>query len=113
MKPPELLYSGRVTLTRAETARILGIDARTVSAAISRGEIAAVTYGARVLVLAEPLRAQLALPPGKSEDRPRSRSVATASPDTTGAADHDDTRGHCCRCSHDPRRQEAAAARRP
>ena len=99
MNGHELFSSGRVTFTRAETARLLGIDARTVSAAIARGEIAARTYGARVLVLAEPLRAQLALPPGNSEDRPPSRSIATLTPDDTGSHDGFSPR-HCCRCSH-------------
>lgn len=101
----ELLGSGRATFTRAETARILGIDSRTVSAAIDRGEIAAAQFGARVLVLAAPLLQQLAIPDSSEAGPPRPAHALT-SPDETGA-NHENTRTSChCRCVHDLERQE-------
>lgn len=106
MTPAELVGSGRVTFTRAETARILGIDARTVSAAIGRGEIAAVQYGQRVLVLADPLRAQLAVVAGpRLEDHhpPDLCVPSPASPPTTGvphAAAHPAPPTSCRCCGH-------------
>lgn len=97
----ELLGSGRATFTRAETARIYGVDPRTVSAAIARGEIAAVTLGARVLVLAAPLRQQLALPDSSEGGPTQAAPRLTTSADGTGA-NHEDTPAKChCRCLHD------------
>lgn len=60
----EFLDQGRVTLTQVETAAVLGMHRQTVSEAIGRGEIPAVKYGRRVLVLAVPLARSLGvLPP--------------------------------------------------
>jgi|SRR5699024_62116 len=51
----ELAASSRATITRAEAARILEIDPRTLDRAIVEGTISAISIGRRVLILREPL----------------------------------------------------------
>ena len=46
----DLRASNRATLTMAEAASLLGVDARTVSGAVRAGDIPAVRVGRRVLL---------------------------------------------------------------
>jgi excisionase family DNA binding protein len=54
-----LRASREAVLTRAETARVLRVDVRTVSRAIEAGDIPAVKVGRRILVPRERLLALL------------------------------------------------------
>ena len=58
----ELLASGRATLTVRETALVLGVDQRTVTHAISNGELPGIRISRRVLVPRLPLVAMLTAP---------------------------------------------------
>lgn len=51
--------SDKAALTRTEVAELFGVDARTVTVAVERGEIPCVRFGRRVLIPREPLLAML------------------------------------------------------
>lgn len=50
----ELRNSSELAFTVAKVARALGVDERTVSGAVQRGELPSVTLGRRVLIPREP-----------------------------------------------------------
>ena len=74
----ELLATPRAVITVTECARLLEVDPRTVSAAITAGEIPSVRLGRRVLI---PVRRLLPLliddPQTDSEAGPASPTIAT------------------------------------
>lgn len=49
----------RATVTRTETAKLYGVDPRTITAAIEQGTLPAIKLGRRVVIPREPLLAML------------------------------------------------------
>jgi excisionase family DNA binding protein len=60
MNIQSLSDGSKAVITRAQAAEILECDPRTVSRGIEEGTISAIRLGKRVLILVEPLLAQLA-----------------------------------------------------
>jgi excisionase family DNA binding protein len=67
MKISNLMDGSRAVITRAQAAALLECDPRTVSRGVDEGTIAAIRLGKKVLILVEPLLAQLT---GKREVSP-------------------------------------------
>jgi len=57
----ELWASDREVLNRAEVARLLGVDARTVSAAVGSGDLPGLHLGRRLLIPRRPLLEKLGI----------------------------------------------------
>lgn len=58
---PELWASDREVLSRPEVARLLGVDARTVSAAVESGDLPGLYLGRRLLIPRRPLLTKLGI----------------------------------------------------
>jgi excisionase family DNA binding protein len=70
----ELWASDREVLSRAEVARLLGVDSRTISAAVESGALPGMYLGRRLLIPRRPLLEKL----GISEPPPRREQVDDA-----------------------------------
>lgn len=57
----ELWESDREVLNRSEVARLLGVDARTVSAAVESGDLPGMHLGRRLLIPRRPLLQKLGI----------------------------------------------------
>lgn len=62
--------SDAAALTRTEVAALFGVDARTITAAIDRGDLPSVRIGRRVFIPREPLLAMLTAPTAPTTPAP-------------------------------------------